>query len=98
MAKKNRFKTIQIIEKELHDHVIEWLATLLTLIGAILNAGLIKLSVLDGYTLSFYIWSISNILWITFALKHKHWSVFITFAALLLVNILSIITNKLWLW
>jgi hypothetical protein len=96
MAKKG-FKTIHVIEKELHDHVIEWLATLLTLLGAILNAGLVNISGL-GFTLSFYLWSVSNILWVAFALKHKHWGVFITFAALLIINILSIITNKLWLW
>ncbi|MEK6825391.1 MAG: hypothetical protein AABY00_01245 [Nanoarchaeota archaeon] len=96
--KTSRFHTMHVIEKELKDHVIEWAATLLTMLGALLNSGLIALRALDGFTLSFYIWSISNILWITFALKHKHWGVFITFGALLIINLLSIFQNKLWLW
>lgn len=95
---KSRFRTVHVIEKELKDHVVEWAATLLTMLGALLNAGLITLGALNGFTISFYIWSISNALWIAFAIKHKHWGVLITFGALLIINILSIVKNGLWLW
>ncbi len=98
MKKKNRFNNVHIIEKNLRDHLIEWIATLLTMLGALLNSGLIILGNLDGFTLSFYIWSISNILWIAFAIKHKHWGVLITFGGLLIINIISIVKNQLWLW
>ena len=90
------FPKIYVVEKELRDHIVEWTATLLTMVGAMLNARLIALEALDGFTASFYIWSISNLLWIAFALKHRHWGVFVTFTVLLIINILAIFKNGLW--
>lgn len=96
--KRSKFHTIHVIEKELRDHVVEWTATVLSVIGALLNAGLMQFGSLNGFGTSFYIWAVSNFLWLSFALKHRHWGVFVTFAIFLLINILSIVKNKLWLF
>lgn len=93
--KRDRFHTIHVIEKELRDHIIEWTATVLSVIGALLNAGLVQIGSLSGFGTSFYVWAVSNFLWISFALKHKHWGVFVTFAIFLLINIISIVKNQL---
>jgi len=54
-----------IIEKELRHHVIEWLATAFSITGALL----VSLKIFQGY----YIWVVANILWMSFAYKHKHY-------------------------
>ncbi len=98
MKKRNKgklFPQIYVIEKELRDHVVEWTATVLSVIGAIFNAGLLTIGGLYGFGTSFYIWSVSNVLWIAFAVKHRHWGVFVTFFIFLLINILAIWKNKL---
>jgi hypothetical protein len=63
--------------------LIEWAATILTIAGAILNVFLVK----EG----FYIWGISNILWVFFGIKYKHLGLALTFFVLLIINIVGII-------
>ena len=63
--------------------LLEWSATILSILGAILNAFLIKES--------FYIWGVANFLRIAFAFKNKHWGMTITFVSYLLINVIGII-------
>lgn len=98
MARKNKFHTVYVVEKELKDHLVEWVATALTIFGAAFNANLVRLGELNGYAISFHFWSAANLLWIAFALKHRHWGVLVTFGILLIVNVWSIVQNKLWLF
>ncbi len=85
--KHSRFHKKYVIEKELRHHAIEWGATVLSIAGAILNAKLI----IDGFYASFYIWSAANILWLSFAFKHKHWGFFLTSLIYLIINAFAII-------
>lgn len=90
---KKKYHTIHIIEKSIKSHIIEWSATFLTVLGSIMNANLLGIESFDTFYYSFYLFSISNILWIFFALKHRHWGVFTTFAILGIVNVLAIVKN-----
>ena len=95
MAKKgrDRFHTVHVIEKSLVHHVIEWVATLLSALGAIFNSNIFGITSFNSYFFSFYVWFIADILWISFALKHKHWGVFTTFLIFGIINILAILKN-----
>jgi hypothetical protein len=65
---------------------IEWTATVIAIIGAILNA----LAMKEG----FYLWIVSNSLFIYFSYKNKHWGMFTIFCVYLLVSIIGIIYWK----
>lgn len=66
------------IEKKPHHHVIEWLAT----VGSITGALLISLQYFYGY----YIWIVANILWIIFAFKYKHYGLLTLAISYLIIN------------
>ncbi len=85
-GKKYRFHTIHIIEKNLKDHIIEWSATVLSLLGAIYNTFLR----IEG----FYIWIIANALWMLFSVKYKHWGLFALNLAYMGFNVWAIIFWK----
>lgn len=71
-----------VIEKKLRHHIIEWAATLLSVVGAIINA--------NKSITGFYVWSVANILWISFALKHKHYGLLVMNVIFLGINIFGI--------
>lgn len=83
--KKGRFYSRYVIEKELRHHVIEWGATILAVAGAIVNA--VK------YIEGFYLFIIANILWMIFAVKHKHYGLLVMNIVFLLINFFA-----LWFW
>ncbi|MEI6732269.1 MAG: hypothetical protein WCK90_06350, partial [archaeon] len=91
--KKGLFYSVQVIEKSLIHHVIEWVATILSALGAIFNSNLFGIQAFDAYTNSFYCWFVADILWIIFALKHKHWGIFTTFLIFGIINGLAILKN-----
>ncbi len=76
--------TRYVIEKELKHHIIEWSATLLSVIGAIINAN----KEISG----FYVWSVANILWIWFGAKYKHWGLVVMNLIFLGINIYALFT------
>ena len=92
-AKKGMFYTVHVIEKSLIHHVIEWVATLFSVFGSLFNANLLGITAFNTYTSSFYLWFVGDILWIMFAIKHKHWSVLVTFSIFAIINLLAIIKN-----
>lgn len=61
----------------------EWIATLLSIEGAILNAFLIK----GG----FYIWGVANIIWIFVGFKNKMYGMVLTFSVFLIINIIGLV-------
>ncbi len=61
----------------------EWIATFLSITGAILNAFLIK----EG----FYLWGISNIFWVILGFKKKMYGMVLTFSVYLIINIIGLI-------
>ena len=67
----------------MNQKVIEWCATVLSILGAILNAFLIK----EG----FYLWIASNSLWIIFAVKNKYWGMVLTFSTFLIISVIGIV-------
>ncbi|MEK6891409.1 MAG: nicotinamide mononucleotide transporter [Nanoarchaeota archaeon] len=75
--------TKYVIEKELRHHIIEWTATVMSLIGALL----ISFKFSQGY----YIWIIGNVLWASFAYKHKHYGLLVLSIAYFIINIIGII-------
>jgi len=81
--KKGRFTTIHVIEKKFIHHVIEWVATALSIIGVLL----VNLQNLNGL----YIWIVANVLWISFAWKHKHWGLLVLAGSYLIINIIGLI-------
>lgn len=83
MVKKERFYSRHVIEKSLRHHIIEWSATALSIFGAVLNA--------NKLIAGFYVWSIANILWLSFSWKHKHWGLFVMNIIFLGINIWGII-------
>ena len=85
------FYSVHVIEKSLIHHVIEWVATTLSAIGAILNANLFNIMLFDTYFVSFYVYFVADLLWISFAWKHKHWGVFVTFTIFGIINCLAIL-------
>jgi len=63
--------------------VYEWTATSLSILGAILNAFLIK----QG----FYIWAVANSIWIYVGIRNKMYGMALTFFVFLIINIIGII-------
>ena len=90
--KKNRFYTRHVIEKSLRHHVIEWIATILSITAALMNTNIVGIKMFDAYSVSFFIYFIADFLWISFALKHKHWGVFTTFVLFGIINFLKILS------
>ena len=64
----------------------EWTATILSIIGALMNAFLIK----EG----FYIWGVANFIWVYFAMKNKHYGLALTIFVFFIINIIGIIYWK----
>ncbi len=94
MVKKKggKFYSVHVIEKSLRHHVIEWVATILSICAALLNTNILNLHFLDTYSTSFYVYFIADFLWISFALKHKHWGVFTTFLLFAIINGMKILS------
>ncbi len=89
----HKYHTLHVIEKTLRDHIIEWVATILSVTGIILNANLFNITAFNAFYISFYVWTIGNLFWIYFSYKHKHWGVLATFTIYCIVNILAIIKH-----
>lgn len=90
---KGMFYSVQVIEKSLIHHVNEWIATTLSVIAAILNTNLFNITSFNTYVTSFYFFFVADILWIFFAIKHRHWGVFITFLLFGVVNGIAILRH-----
>ncbi len=71
------------IEKSLIHHVIEWCATVLSLLGALL----IAFKSWQGYP----IWVVANVLWVSFSWKHKHYGLLFLSVSYLVINIIGLI-------
>jgi nicotinamide riboside transporter PnuC len=67
----------------LNKKYLEWAATILSIIGAILNAFLLK----EG----FYLWIVSDSMWIGIGIKNKMYGLALTFFVFLLISIIGII-------
>lgn len=65
---------------------IEWTATFIVIIGAVLNA----LAMKEG----FYLWIVSNSLFMFFSYKNKHWGLFLIFCTYLIISFIGIIYWK----
>ena len=72
--------------KEKTMKIIEWVATILAITGALLNAFLMK----QG----FYLWLVSNTLFAIFAYRNKHWGLFLVFCTYLIITVIGIIYWK----
>ena len=83
MKSKRKFYTMHKIEKTLIHHVVEWLATILSILGAIFVA--------FKYKEGFYIWIVANFLWISFAWKHKHYGLLLLSVSYLIINLIGIV-------
>ncbi len=81
---KHRWYCKYTIEKSLRHHLLEWGATILSLTGAVLNARFF----IEG----FWFWSVANIFWMIFAMKYKHYGLFVQNLVFLFINILGIYT------
>ncbi len=92
LKKGGRFYSVQVIEKSFRHHVIEWVATILSVCAALLNTNIFNLTFLDTYSTSFYVYFVADFLWISFALKHRHWGVFTTFVLFGMINFLKILS------
>ena len=68
-TKKERFYSVHVIEKNLIHHIIEWVATILSIIGVFL----VTLQNQNGL----YVWVAANILWVSFAWKHRHYGLLV---------------------
>ena len=75
--------TRHVIEKELRHHILEWSATALSLVGALL----ISLKYFQGY----YIWIVGNVLWTLFSFKYKHYGLLFLSVAYFVINIIGIV-------
>ena len=84
---KGRFHTVHVIEKKFIHHFIEWVATFLSITGVLL----VNLQNLNGL----YIWIVANMLWISFAWKHKHYGLLVLSCSYLVVNTIGILHWKL---
>lgn len=82
--KKDPTYVVYKIRKDFKSHVVEWSATTLSLVGAILNA--------KQLIYGFLFWIVANILWIIFALKHRHWGLLFMNFVFMLINIFGIYT------
>lgn len=81
---KRLFYSKHVIEKELKHHLVEWGATALSVGGAILNS--------NQYISGFYVWTVANLLWISFGLKHKHYGLVVMNIVFLCINAWGILT------
>jgi hypothetical protein len=84
--KKGFFNTVHVIEKSFIHHAIEWIATVLSITGVLL----VNLQNFKGL----YIWIVANVLWISFAYKHKHWGLFVLSCSYLVVNTIGLLHWK----
>lgn len=80
---KGRFYRVYTIEKSLRHHVIEWLGTLMGIIGSVFNARL-------GIT-GFYFFILGNIFFSMFAIKHRHYGLLTLQVVYFFFNIYGII-------
>jgi len=80
--KKGAFYQVHVIEKSLVHHIIEWVATILSIAGALL----IAYKQVNGY----YVWVVANILWIFFALKHKHYGLLVLSISYMVINVVGL--------
>jgi nicotinamide riboside transporter PnuC len=71
------------MKKETIQKAIEWTAAIIAITGAILNAFLMK----EG----FYLWIVSNTIFVYFAYKNKHWGLALTFFVYLIISTIGII-------
>ena len=85
---KDSFKTVHVIEKRLVHHVIEWGATVLSIVGVLF----VNLQNLNGL----YVWIVANVLWISFAWKHKHYGLLVLAISYLIINIIGLLKWKVW--
>lgn len=86
VIRKSRFTTIHVIEKNLIHHFIEWLATALSILGVLL----VNFQIFSGL----YIWITANVLWMSFAWKHKHYGLLVLSCSYFVINCLGIIHWK----
>ena len=82
-SKRGIFYRAYLIEKTLIHHVIEWGATLVSIIGSLMVA-------LNNFY-GFGIGMIGNVLWFFFAFKHKHWGLLFLSCCYFVINIIGII-------
>ena len=87
VEKKGLFNTVHVIEKKFIHHAVEWIATVLSIIGVLF----VNLQNLNGL----FIWVVANVLWISFAWKHKHHGLLVLAISYLIINIIGIINWKL---
>lgn len=81
--KKGKFYSRHVIEKSLRHHVIEWLATA----GSIIGVLIVSLDMKEGYA----IWVVANALWISFALKHKHYGLLLLSGCYFVINLVALV-------
>ena len=81
--KRGRFYKVYLIEKNLIHHVIEWTATLFSIIGSLM----ISLEFIYGFGIAM----IGNFFWFLFAFKHKHWGLFFLSCCYFVINIIGIL-------
>jgi nicotinamide riboside transporter PnuC len=72
-----------VIEKKPHHHAIEWVATFLSITGALM----VSLQHFQGY----YIWITANVLWMIFAFKYKHYGLLTLSVSYFIINIIGIV-------
>ena len=78
MVKRGKFYTRHVIEKDLRHHILEWIATAMSLVGVFLVAQQMRVG--------FGIWFFANILWVWFSYKHKHYGLLFLSACYLIIN------------
>lgn len=86
MKRKSKFSTLHVIEKNLVHHCIEWIATILSITGVLM----VNLQNFNGL----YVWIVANVLWISFAWKHKHYGLLVLACSYLIINIIGFINWK----
>ena len=86
-VEKGLFYRRYTIEKSLRHHIVEWVATAFSLIGAVLN------SLLNIY--GFYLFIVGNIFWMSFAWKHRHYGLMFLNFVFLILNLYGIYVWKM---
>ncbi len=82
LPRKDRFHTIHVIEKSLRHHIIEWAATVASIVGAVMNAQL--------NIWGFYVFMLGNCFWISFSIKHRHWGLLVTQLLFFVLNVYGV--------
>ena len=72
--------------KEKTKVIIEWIATTLAIVGAVMNAFLMK----EG----FYLWLVSNSTFMVFSVKNKHYGMALMFFTYLIITVIGILYWK----